>query len=60
MGKRLAKCQRHPGWHLALAGLLLAGAIAFLLYTPAPEPASDLPSIAPAPARPTQQPTPAS
>lgn len=50
MGKRLAKRQRHPGWHLALAGLLLAGAIAFLLYTPSPEPASDLPIIAPAPA----------
>ena len=50
MSKRLAKRQRHPGWHLALAGLLLAGASAFLLYTPPPEPASDLPIIAPIPA----------
>ena len=50
MGKRLAKRQRHPGWHLALAGLLLAGAIPLLLYAPAPELTSDLPVIAPAPA----------
>ena len=47
MGKRLAKRQRHPGWHLALAGLLLAGAIPFLLHAPAPERISDLPIIAP-------------
>ena len=46
MGKRLAKHQRHPGWHLALAGLLLAGAIPFLLYAPAPEQTSDLSAIA--------------
>lgn len=50
MGKRLAKRQHHPGWHLALAGLLLAGAIPFLLYTPAPERTGDLPIIAPSPA----------
>lgn len=50
MGKRLAKRQRHPGWHLAFSGLLLAGAISFLLYAPAPERASDLPVIAPTPA----------
>ena len=50
MGKRLAKHQHHPGWHLALSGLLLAGAISFLLYTPSPEQTSDLPGIAPAPA----------
>ena len=58
MGKRLVKRQRHPGWHLALSGLLLAGATTFLLYTPSPERASDLrlssgrslPVIAPAPA----------
>ena len=50
MGKRLAKRQRHPGWHLALSGLLLAGAISFLLYAPAPERTSDLSVIAPAPA----------
>ena len=50
MGKRLVKRQRHPGWHLVLSGLLLAGATAFLLHTPSPEQASDLPSIAPAPA----------
>ena len=50
MGKRLVKRQRHPGWHLVLSGLLLAGATAFLLYTPSPERTSDLPIIAPAPA----------
>ena len=50
MGKRLVKRQRHPGWHLVLSGLLLAGATAFLLYIPAPEQTSDLPVIAPAPA----------
>ena len=49
MGKRLAKRQRHPGWHLALSGLLLAGAILLLFYTP-PEQTSDLPVIAPVPA----------
>ena len=49
MGKRLVKRQRHPGWHLALSGLLLAGAILFLLYTPS-EQTSDLPVVAPAPA----------
>ena len=49
MGKRLVKHQRHPGWHLALSGLLLVGAILFLLDTPSPERASDLPVIAPAP-----------
>ena len=50
MGKRLVKRQHHPGWHLAIAGLLLVGATAFLLYTPAPEPINDLPVIAPLPA----------
>ena len=50
MSKRLVKRQRHPGWHLVLSGLLLAGATAFLLYTPSPERANDLPVIAPAPA----------
>ena len=50
MGKRLVKRQRHPGWHLVLSGLLLAGATAFLLHTPSPERTSDLPTIAPAPA----------
>ncbi len=50
MGKRLVKRQRHPGWHLALSGLLLASAIAFSLYAPSPKRASDLPVIAPAPA----------
>ena len=50
MGKRLVKRQRHPGWHLAIAGLLLAGATAFLLYAPSPERTSDQPIIAPAPA----------
>ena len=50
MGKRLVKRQRHPGWHLAIAGLLLAGATAFLLYVPSPERTSDQPIIAPAPA----------
>ena len=49
MGKRLVKRQRHPGWHLALSGLLLTGAISFLLYAP-PEQTSDLPVIAPVPA----------
>ena len=53
MGKRLAKRQRHPGWHLALSGLLLAGAILFLLCAP-PEQTSDLPVIAPVPADPYQ------
>ena len=50
MGKRLAKRQRHPGWHLALSGLLLTGAISFLLYASAPEQTSDLPVIASIPA----------
>ena len=50
MNKRLVKRQRHPGWHLALSGLLLASATAFLLYAPAPQRTSDLPIIAPAPA----------
>ena len=50
MGRRLVKRQRHPGWHLVLSGLLLAGATAFLLYTPSPERTSDLPVIAPTPA----------
>lgn len=50
MSKRLVKRQRHPGWHLTLSGLLLAGAILFLLYAPAPEQTSDLPAIAPVPA----------
>lgn len=49
MGKRLVKRQRHPGWHLILSGLLLAGAILFLLYTPS-EQTSDLPIIPPTPA----------
>ena len=49
MGKRLVKRQRHPGWHLALSGLLLTGAISFLLYAPAPERTSDLPIIASTP-----------
>jgi len=45
----LVKRQRHPGWHLALSGLLLAGATIFLLYRPAAkERTSDLPVIAPA------------
>ena len=49
MSKRLVKRQRHPGWHLALSGLLLAGATTFLLYRPAAkERTSDLPVIAPA------------
>ena len=49
MSKRLVKRQRHPGWHLALSGLLLAGATIFLLYRPvAEERTSDLPVIAPA------------
>ena len=49
MSKRLVKRQRHPGWHLALSGLLLAGATIFLLYRPAAkERTSDLPVIAPA------------
>ncbi len=48
MSKRLVKRQHHPGWHLVLSGLLLAGATAFLLYAPAPEQTSDLPVIAPA------------
>ena len=48
MGKRLAKRQRHPGWHLALSGLLLAGAILFLLYTPSPDQTGPLSAIAPA------------
>lgn len=34
MGKRLVKRQRHPRWHLTLAGLLLVGGIALLLYMP--------------------------
>jgi polysaccharide deacetylase 2 family uncharacterized protein YibQ len=34
MGKRLARRQRHPRWHFALSGLLLAGAIALSLYIP--------------------------
>lgn len=34
MGKRLAKRQRHPRWHLTLAGLLLIGGIALSLYIP--------------------------
>ena len=50
MSKRLVKRQHHPGWHLAISGLLLVGATAFLLYTPAPEPVNDLPVIAPLPA----------
>lgn len=50
MSKRLVKRQRHPGWHLALSGLLLAGASSFLLYAPSPQRASDLPVIAPPPA----------
>ena len=51
MSKRLVKRQRHPGWHLALSGLLLAGATIFLLYRPvAEERTSDLPVIAPVPA----------
>ena len=50
MSKRLVKRQRHPGWHLAIAGLLLVGATAFSLYTPSPEPVNDLPVIAPPPA----------
>ena len=49
MGRRLVKRQRHPGWHLVLLGLLLAGAVLFLLCTP-PEQTSDLPVIAPVPA----------
>ncbi len=49
MSKRLVKRQRHPGWHLALSGLLLAGATILLLYRPAAkERTSDLPIIAPA------------
>ncbi|MYF91389.1 MAG: divergent polysaccharide deacetylase family protein [Gemmatimonadetes bacterium] len=49
MSKRLVKRQRHPGWHLALSSLLLAGATIFLLYRPAAEErTSDLPVIAPA------------
>ena len=49
MSKRLVKRQRHPGWHLALSGLLLAGATILLLYRPvAEERTSDLPVIAPA------------
>lgn len=48
MSKRLVKRQRHPGWHLTLSGLLLAGATTFLLYSPAAEElTSDLPVIAP-------------
>ena len=34
MGKRLAKRQRHPFWHLTLAGLLVLGGIAVSLYIP--------------------------
>ena len=34
MGKRLTRRQRHPRWHFALSGLLLAGAIALSLYIP--------------------------
>ena len=49
MGKRLVKRQCHPGWHLAISGLLLAGALVFLLYTPS-EQTSDLPVIVPPPA----------
>ena len=48
MGKRLVKRQRHPGWHLALSGLLLAGAILFLLYKPLLDQTGPLPVIAPA------------
>ncbi len=49
MSKRLAKRQRHPGWHLALSGLLLVGATTFLLYRPAAKgQTSNLPVIAPA------------
>jgi len=33
MGKRLAKRQRHPLWHLTLSVILLAGAIVSILYT---------------------------
>ena len=50
MSKRLVKRQRHPGWHLAISGLLLVGAVFFLLYTPSPELANDLPVIASPPA----------
>ncbi len=49
MSKRLVKRQRHPGWHLTISGLLLAGATAFLLYRPAAEERiSDRPVVAPA------------
>ena len=48
MGKRLVKRQRHPGWHLALSGLLLAGAILFLLYKPLLDQTGPLPVTAPA------------
>ena len=34
MGKRLAKRQRHPHWHLTLAGLLVLGGIVLSLYVP--------------------------
>ena len=43
MGKRLAKRQRHPRWHLALSGVLLAGAIALSLYMPWREQTNDEP-----------------
>jgi len=47
VSKRLVKRQHHPGWHLALSGLLLGGATLFLLYRPAAEEwTSDLPVIA--------------
>lgn len=48
MSKRLVKRQCHPGWHLAISGLVLVGAILFLIYTPS-EQTSALPVIAPAP-----------
>ena len=34
MGKRLAKRQRHPRWHLTLAAVLVLGGIVFSLYIP--------------------------
>lgn len=60
MGKRLAKRQRHPRWHLALSGVLLAGAIALSLYMPWREHAGDVEVASPVAVSPPFQATDAS
>ncbi len=47
MGKRLAKRQRHPRWHFALSGVVLAGAIALSLYIPWRKQADETPATSP-------------